>query len=709
MDNCCGHSWNQYVPPGTLQHAYWERWLGGVEGAQAFVRLCHCCFQNCGQGNVSDQSIANGVDFARPESLRLIPPSLLERALLADVRLYGNVLKVVAPTVGAGGSGSSSNVVRGHFISFFQTGSEAAAAHLSKERVLSSFKVMFVGPDNEMDKLKTRAMQCSALRVDARNVLNWLIVRKALLPEHLGLCALEVPTLEALDRALGDITGTLVNEARQVSTENEVLAEELVGQDIAEVRTMEPCEDAPNMRAYPESSQTDAQLEDIWLDHRAVVPRHGAQGSVANTEAVTSVLQGIRSAVTDAPEAEGGPATGNAGGSAPVVRVIRSSEPVSEYEANDKLLYGLHWYEFLLGKGLPSKGSLTLDTRRHLQLQFSGRFARNQELNFLLSNQVQRHAYARSVTARVRNDPTSFMKFAEFVQDPDFLPSLDRAIALPQGEEAATILRTVQPFLASCSKDVPYSHVARAADVTKLLNLRRNFGLPSLFLTIAPDDVHNPLGIRMSLRAATNAGFPATDAGFAHALRTGAVEFSPDGPPAQYQEVIPITNADLRWYIGSNPVAAGLVYNRMMEAVWTCLLGITPVHMAWQGSKNSQPRGGRRKGLFGILSAAFGANEEQVRHTLHQHIIGFGGPPPEVLQSLFPDMVRLAADLLDSMFQAHAAPEVHIADMLRRKLRQPGQRHAYFESLDVDHDSFQLQAQVSAVDLQHHEHAPTCR
>jgi hypothetical protein len=674
------------------------------------VRLCPECHEHFRKGTASPQSIAGGVDFGAPDRLRLIPPTLLERALLADVRVYGSVLKIIAPSVGGGGP--SANVVRGHFINFFQTGSEEATRYLTKERLASSFQVMFVGPEGEMDRLKHKALLCREFRVDTRRVLNWLIVRQALLPEHLGIRALEVPTLTELDAALGGLTEQLVAEARMVNDESELIAEDMVGQDVAEVRTTETDEYAPSPDVDQGASQGDAQTEELSLDHRAVVPRIGAQGKVANEEVVTSTLRAIQSAFTDVEAAlsrgEGGPADGDAPEESAAARVTRSAEPVNEFEANDKLMYGVFWYEFILGKGLLKKGSTSQAARTHLQLQFSGRFARNEELNFLLANQVQRHAHAKSVQGRVRSDPTSFHTFAAYVEDQEFIPRLVRGLDNPNGADAAAILRTVQPFLTTCSQAVPYSNVARNGDVTKLMNMRRNFGLPSLFLTIAPDDVHNPLGIRMSMRTSSNVGFPAVDAGFAEALRSGAVEFHPNTPP-DCEEVIPITNADLRRHVSSNPVAAGLVYNRMLEAVWTCLLGIEPVHMGGVGSKKSEPRMSRKKGLWGLLSAAFGANEEQMRRTLHQHIIGFGGPPPEVLQSLFPDMVRLAADLLGSMFQAHVAPEVHIAHMVRRQLHQPGLRHAFFESLDVTHASFNLQAQVSALDLGNHEHTPTCR
>ena len=84
--------------------------------------------------------------------------------------------------------------------------------------------------------------------------------------------------------------------------------------------------------------------------------------------------------------------------------------------------------------------------------------------------------------------PWSFKAFAEMVADADgYMEKLRRAQEDPTSKEARELLMHVMRFVASAGKAVPWSGEERAAEITKLYAMCRRFGVPSGFLTVAPD------------------------------------------------------------------------------------------------------------------------------------------------------------------------------------------------------------------------------
>jgi len=155
-------------------------------------------------------------------------------------------------------------------------------------------------------------------------------------------------------------------------------------------------------------------------------------------------------------------------------------------------------------------------------------------------------------------------------------------------------------------------------------------------------------------------------------------------------------------------VAAAEAYNRLMTAVWRFLLGIEPRHLGGVGSKKSCAS--RTAGLFGEATGAVGANEEQGRTALHQHIVFWGGLHPEVLQAnLEQFMEPTLRGLLESMFKAEVRVDVHIADIIRREQRIPASRPGYMPHLKPGDPGFSLRAEMIAVQTNVHTHAPTCK
>ena len=116
-----------------------EAAAGGAEGAGgatpkvATVRLCHKCAAHARGERAGPplQSLAAGVDYGRMDCLRLPPLTDIEKLLLSDVRMYANVLKVVAPST-AGKKEWQHVQLRGraHFITFLDSAPGSRRIHL---------------------------------------------------------------------------------------------------------------------------------------------------------------------------------------------------------------------------------------------------------------------------------------------------------------------------------------------------------------------------------------------------------------------------------------------------------------------------------------------------------------------------------------------------------------------------------------------------
>jgi hypothetical protein len=143
------------------------------------------------------------------------------------------------------------------------------------------------------------------------------------------------------------------------------------------------------------------------------------------------VLQTVRPTFATNATADNG---GNVHTSDVVMQSSRSAEAINEITDNDTALYGVFWYEFFLNKGLGS-GSVNVASRRHMLLQYTGRFARNQEFILLLANKTQRHAYARAVSARVKSNERAIDGFVELIHDDTFIPDLEKELRTHAGRQ----------------------------------------------------------------------------------------------------------------------------------------------------------------------------------------------------------------------------------------------------------------------------------
>ncbi len=114
-----------------------------------------------------------------------------------------------------------------------------------------------------------------------------------------------------------------------------------------------------------------------------------------------------------------------------------------------------------------------------------------------------------------------------------------------------------------------------------------------------------------------------------------------------------------------DPVAAALVFKRVIEVVMEVLLGIKPEYMA---RSTTPPLQSRPRGIFGTTTAVFAVVETQARKALHGHAAIWGSIPAGFLQGIATNevVVQKVSDVLDSFYTARLPPVVHVKGLLDR-------------------------------------------
>ena len=103
------------------------------------------------------------------------------------------------------------------------------------------------------------------------------------------------------------------------------------------------------------------------------------------------------------------------------------------------------------------------------------------------------------------------MRGQELVHEEDFNDRLQAMLKDPEGKDSLAFLHKIMRFVTLVGKRVPFGPVERSSAMTTIIGLARTFGAPSLYLTVAPNDVLNPTMLRLCFRVTNNASWPATD------------------------------------------------------------------------------------------------------------------------------------------------------------------------------------------------------
>lgn len=95
--------------------------------------------------------------------------------------------------------------------------------------------------------------------------------------------------------------------------------------------------------------------------------------------------------------------------------------------------------------------------------------------------------------SRAKSNKNSFEEFVAWVNEPDFCEKLQEAVRNPSAKSSVQLLKKMSPHIQSCSSKIPYTSSQRSASIKCLVAMRYFYGMPSVFLTYSPDDIHGVL------------------------------------------------------------------------------------------------------------------------------------------------------------------------------------------------------------------------
>ena len=104
------------------------------------------------EGKIPQLSIASGVDFGDSNRINLTPLNTTERAILARIRQYNFVAKIVVMKKG------ERKILKGHFIPFDHDAPQVMVNLFDKEDIFKSISLCFVCPKGEVDWLAKEAL-----------------------------------------------------------------------------------------------------------------------------------------------------------------------------------------------------------------------------------------------------------------------------------------------------------------------------------------------------------------------------------------------------------------------------------------------------------------------------------------------------------------------------------------------------------------------
>ena len=563
-------------------------------------------------------------------------------------------LKVIAPGKNCTSKAVARQMLRGHFISFFHNAWAQTMGHCSLlerlGRLTESFKVHLVGPGAVRDNLigRVRAMPEMQLR-------PWVLCNYAC------LCSLTRPAGGLADQGVdgfGDVT-TAATDAM-----DRLLAAASLSEDMNLDLHIAAPSDVSSVRQGVDGD--DSMGDAAASDSGAVsVTRVGMMSSAGCGRSSTqSALEQLQKVLAHSPNVE------------------RGSNPINDFTTNDMLLGDGFWFHFLLGHRWLKKGSQPVPALKHMFMQYTLDAAHDIDFLLLLANQRIRHTTSRATNAMLKARPGAAAAFIEARDDPETPEKLAKAVANIESPEAEEMIKKLFPFITASAAQVPWSGYQRAACKGELWALSRRYGIPSIFFSISPDDVHNPRCIRLCLGSATkdNSSWPAKDEHDWCGVQYSATQAQlwDAAPPSSPSFDVPLPEALLNELADGNPVLTTICFQQLMEVVLEVFFGM-PVNAH---TRRTEPVSSRRRGVAGVPLAFYVVTELQGRKAMHKHGLFWGGAMPEVLANIaaYRELVEGALDeCVDSLICHNLPLAVHLVDAFRRTFaRQVGFKRAAF-------------------------------
>ena len=728
--------------------------LVDTRGNVVFCDHCALCVTAKERSTPPKLSVASGVDFGYTARLNLPKLSVVEKCIVQLFRVYSITVKCDIPA-GVREEDFHTYRLRGHVTGMRNDGPVAVVPALieSISTASSQISITFLGTQSLMRSAFQAGKFASLLRADASRIIRHLHVycdkdiRTDYQQLQLSLLAPAFAQLDAGDPLTSDNIPAILTTALQTVVEQIVAGAECAddGNEARRLRAVDGLnhDDISNIRVHDSGSDEDLNFEMISMtENESALGKYSTEDAVTHT--ILKVLKpGPHTAVGSAtfentdpvnpfePVEPSPPPSGPSRNT--IVAQIRQGVIINEFSDNRSYLAGAFPWVFMFGGAgsFAKEGSQATSVTRHVALQFTNAAAEEQQLILLLANQAQRHAACSLTSVKLKNDPESVEAFLKMTEDAEF----NRRLELAQGgsnSDADYICKRVMKYLDTPGNRIPHGPMQRRACVRKIYSLVYFLGLPSVFWTISPDDVHESLSIRLCFPSTTGAPgvFPHTATkDFVDAFEKGA-NFSQVDVPGYETVVIKLDTPSLTAYISNNPIAAAEIYNRTINAVFAHLLG-TPDHKSKNVKSTKDPMASA--GLFGKPFGSFGVTEIQGRGSLHCHMLHWNMYNATVLQraATDPEFAAKISSAIETMFTAEIPRKFHLHKKINeannamrpshspfvfpeRQSRVPWPTVPMFDKADAQgvrrmNEEWSDRAYKAAVNVCVHNHRPSCR
>ena len=631
--------------------------------------FCEECSNTQRRGNVSQFSLAGGLDFGKiPEFLQKL--SLFERMAIARVRPFINLVKLT-PTGG--------HRLDGHVISFEHDAVERLGAVLPHPDLRAAINVMFVGTPEDWRRKKADLLSgvypelYSVFGVNSDKIEKSLRFLSYNNP-HWADCAFSEENIRRLVESRDDILDHVEIASREGVDVNAV-----VTSDVANVR---PHADNDEPFVQGGNNDTASALKSCAVEHVMVSsPAAPAESNVLN--AINTLING------------GNP-----------IPVSRSSVPVNEFLVNDEAIYKMFPNLFPRGVGLVGKKTVSAAMVKHLLLFHDGRFAQELDFLFLLCNQMVRHETILNVSLKVSGKTEKREAIMEDLNSAAMKKQIQLAaeettkaeedakkgIDTPLSAETRALLKKMSKHLRVGTQGLKHGPMVRERCLSELRALCTLYGLPSLFVTVAPSDRDNELVMRFC-------------------GKVDGDEFS--------IRIDKLSNKAVRnALVTSNPVFCATVFQKIFDVVVEKLYGLS---MDRDGSRKSVVEE-LKLGIFGEMLAHYACVEAQGRGTLHFHQIIFTSLSPNLFEAALqhPDTVQALREAIDGMISFDVGvnnvghhPESNRCNVVRPELKKELEDSWIARTMEVipvfsTAPNFRDRAIVGALLANIHVHQKTC-
>ena len=293
----------------------------------------------------------------------------------------------------------------------------------------------------------------------------------------------------------------------------------------------------------------------------------------------------------------------------PKLKIHLHNQLMNEYTENPALISKCFPTLFPLGitrKDIRGSGPLSPIQRRTLLLFYDRRFSQNQNFIFHHFNQEMRKQTNRIVGLKVDRGGEKTKELLEIVNRPNFTKLLSEAVENPNSEAGREVKKKILPQLKIFGANVKWSPFERKSTLGRHYALYHAFGMPFLFGTISPGMRNSPLALRMCAK---------------HSKKNWCLENG-----LQLFPKVLLSNIHARDNeIMKNPVAAAEVFQVIMNAFFTILLGIPLEHLRGKKSDFTRILASQETnfiGAYGKIRAVYGIIEAQGSGGLHLHFHG---------------------------------------------------------------------------------------